>query len=73
VVLLDDGRTNETSRAVQAWVEHFTDLDLYWLDTVKGTWLLRRGDGSVMGGPLIRIARLLHPRPAGFGRWPVHR
>jgi predicted O-methyltransferase YrrM len=73
VVLLDDGRTRETSRAVRAWVEQFTDLDLYWLDTVKGTWLLRRGDGSGMGGGLLRIARLLHPRPSGFGRWPVHR
>jgi predicted O-methyltransferase YrrM len=73
VVLLDDGRTRETSRAVRAWVEQFTDLDLYWLDTVKGTWLLRRGDGSGMGGRLLRIARLLHPRPSGFGRWPVHR
>jgi predicted O-methyltransferase YrrM len=73
VVLLDDGRTRETSRAVWAWVEQFTDLDLYWLDTVKGTWLLRRGDGSGMGGALLRIARLLHPRPSGFGRWPVHR
>jgi predicted O-methyltransferase YrrM len=73
VVLIDDGRTRETSRAVRAWVEQFTDLDLYWLDTVKGTWLLRRGDGSGMGGRLLRIARLLHPRPSGFGRWPVHR
>jgi predicted O-methyltransferase YrrM len=73
VVLLDDGRTRQTSRAVRAWVEQFTDLDLYWLDTVKGTWLLRRGDGSGLGGPLLRIARLLHPRPSGFGRWPVHR
>lgn len=73
VILLDDGRTRETSRAVRAWVEQFTDLDHYWLDTVKGTWLLRRGDGSGMGGRLLRIARLLHPRPSGFGRWPVHR
>ena len=73
VVLLDDGRTRDTSRAVRAWAEHFTDLDLYWLDTVKGTWLLKRGDGSGMSGPLLRIARLLNPRPSGFGRWPVHR
>jgi len=73
VALLDDGRTRETSQAVRAWVEQFSDLDLYWLDTVKGTWLLRRRDSDGMSGALLRIARILHPRPAGFGRWPVHR
>jgi len=73
VILLDDGRTRETSRAVWAWAEQYTDLDLYWLDTVKGTWLLKRGDDGGMSGALLRIARLLHPRPSGFGRWPIHR
>jgi predicted O-methyltransferase YrrM len=73
VVLLDDGRTRETSRAVRAWVEHFTDLELYWLDTVKGTWLLMRADGSGMRGVMLRVARFVHPRPTGLGRWPVHR
>lgn len=73
VVLLDDGRSSETTTAVRAWVQDFTDLDLYWLDTVKGTWLLKRGDGSSMRGAMLWIARRLHPRPSGFGRWPVHR
>jgi predicted O-methyltransferase YrrM len=74
VILLDDGRTRETSRAVRGWVEQFSDLHLYWVDTVKGTWLLKRGDDSAMaGGALLRIRRLIHPRPSGFGRWPIHR
>jgi Methyltransferase domain len=73
VALLDDGRTRETSRAVYAWIDQFPDLDLYWLDTVKGTWLLKRRESGGMSGRLLRIARLLNPRPAGGGRWPVHR
>jgi hypothetical protein len=73
VALLDDGRTRETSRAVHAWIEEFPDLDLYWLDTVKGSWLLKRRQSGSMSGGLLRIARFLNPRPAGTGRWPVHR
>jgi predicted O-methyltransferase YrrM len=72
-VLIDDGRTRQTMRTVHSWIDAFPDLDLYWLDTVKGTWLLTRGESSSLHGPLLRLARLLHPRPAGFGRWPVHR
>jgi hypothetical protein len=73
VALLDDGRTRDTSRAVRAWAEQFPDLDLYWIDTVKGTWLVKRRESGGMSGPLLQAARLLNPRPAGFGRWPVHR
>jgi hypothetical protein len=73
VVLLDDGRTRQTTRAVRAWVEEFDDLGLYWLDTVKGTWLLKRRERSAMTGRLLRFSRLAHPRPSGLGRWPVHR
>jgi hypothetical protein len=73
VVLVDDGRTRATTRAVRAWNERFPELEVYWLDTVKGTWLLKHGDGSEMHGRLLQLARLIHPRPAGFGRWPVHR
>jgi predicted O-methyltransferase YrrM len=71
VVLMDDGRTQQTT--AHAWVERFPDLDLYWIDTVKGTWLLTRRDESGLSGPLLRFARMINPRPAGFGRWPVHR
>jgi hypothetical protein len=73
VALLDDGRTRETSRAVHAWIDEFPDLDLYWLDTVKGTWLLKRRESDGMSRGLLRMARFLNPRPAGAGRWPVHR
>jgi predicted O-methyltransferase YrrM len=71
VVLMDDGRTQQTT--AHAWVERFPDLDLYWIDTLKGTWLLTRRDASGLSGRLLRIARMINPRPAGFGRWPVHR
>ncbi len=73
VILLDDGRTRETSITVRAWAKQYPTLHLYWLDTVKGAWLLRCGDGSEMSGALLQIARLLHSRPSGSGRWPVHR
>jgi predicted O-methyltransferase YrrM len=73
VVLVDDGRSRATTRAVRAWNERFPELEVYWLDTVKGTWFLKHGAGSEMHGRLLQLARLLHPRPAGFGRWPVHR
>jgi Methyltransferase domain len=73
VALLDDGRTRETSLVVHAWIDQFPDLDLYWLDTVKGTWLLKRRESSGMSGGLLRVARRINPRPAGAGRWPVHR
>jgi predicted O-methyltransferase YrrM len=71
VVLMDDGRSQQTT--AHAWIERFPDLDLYWIDTVKGTWLLTRNDDSALSGPLLRMARMISPRPAGFGRWPVHR
>jgi hypothetical protein len=73
VALLDDGRTRETTKAVHAWVDEFPDLDLYWLDTVKGTWLVTRRDANSMRGRPLQAARMLHPRPPGFGRWPIHR
>jgi hypothetical protein len=73
VVLLDDGRTWQATAAAYEWVEGVDELDLFWIDTVKGTWLLRRGGQSNMSGPLLRIARLVNPRPSGGGRWPVHR
>jgi len=71
VVLIDDGKTQQMT--AHAWIDRFPDLGLYWIDTVKGTWLLTHRDDSAMSGPLLRIARLINPRPAGFGRWPVHR
>lgn len=73
VALLDDGRTRATSRAVCAWRAECVDIDSYWLDTVKGTWLVRRREATGMRGPLLRAAQILNPRPSGAGRWPVHR
>jgi Methyltransferase domain len=72
-VLLDDGRTRDTFRAVRAWLDEFSDLELYWLDTVKGTWLLKRSTGEGLRASFVRLARTVHPRPSGFGRWPVRR
>jgi predicted O-methyltransferase YrrM len=72
-VLLDDGRTRATLRAVRAWLDELSDLELYWLDTVKGTWLLKRRTGEGLSDSSLRVARIVHPRPSGFGRWPVRR
>jgi hypothetical protein len=74
-VLVDDGRTAHSRRTASAWTGAFADLELYWIDTVKGTWLLRRStrqQGRLFGS-LLSVVRTLNPRPTGFGRWPVRR
>ncbi len=76
VVLLDDGRRPHERRTAMAWRRSHPDFDLYWLDTVKGTWRLERR-GPRPGGAgterLRHLRRTLNPRPAGRGRWPVGR
>lgn len=75
VVLLDDGRTKHARRTVMAWNRTFADMELYWIDSVKGTWMLKptlRIRGSLFDS-FLAIARTLNPRPSGFGRWPVRR
>jgi hypothetical protein len=76
-ILVDDGRRREERRTVFRWLASRPDLELYWHDTVKGSWqLVRSQDGTRSASPRRRyhaVRRALNPRPAGFGRWPVHR
>jgi tRNA A58 N-methylase Trm61 len=76
-VLLDDGRRRDERRTVFRWRAEHTDLELHWYDTVKGTWRLARSDAAEPSSRAIsayqHVRRTLHPRPAGFGRWPVQR
>jgi predicted O-methyltransferase YrrM len=76
-VLVDDGRTRAALATTRAWTDAFPDLERYWLDSVKGTWLLRRrpddrSDGRSLG-TLLKVAGALQPRPSGSGLWPVRR
>ena len=76
VVLADDGRTRPTLSTVRAWERDFGDLELYWIDTLVGTWMLRRS-GPRASRPLVdsllTIGRTFNPRPSGYGRWPIRR
>jgi predicted O-methyltransferase YrrM len=75
VVIADDGRTSTVRAAANRWVADHADLELYWIDTVKGTWMVRRSNHA--RGALFRLAldvrRRMNPHPTGFGRWPVRR
>ncbi len=76
-VLLDDGRRRSERRTALLWAAAFPDLALHWIDTEKGTWMLSRdpeaGHASRLGSAGRRLRRALHPRPPGFGHWPISR
>ena len=76
-ILVDDGRRREESRMVFQWLDSRVDLELYWYDTIKGSWQLTRSKekrrSTGVRGRYHAIRRTLNPHPAGFGRWPVHR
>jgi predicted O-methyltransferase YrrM len=75
VILLDDGRAKYEGAIARRWPLEQSDLELYWQDTVKGTWKLVRSDRSESASTrwARRAATALNPRPGGFGRWPVRR
>jgi predicted O-methyltransferase YrrM len=76
VVLLDDGRQRRERAAALRWARDHHDLELYWVDTLKGTWRLqkrRRPPESAAVRVTRRAWRALNPQPGGFGRWPVRR
>jgi Methyltransferase domain len=75
-ILVDDGRRREERRTVFRWLASRDDLELYWYDTIKGSWQLVRSQerkGSKTVSRYHAIRRALNPCPAGFERWPVHR
>jgi predicted O-methyltransferase YrrM len=75
VVFVDDGRTRFARLAAFDWAVSVPGYELYWIDTVKGTWMLRprQGETDPLAEALRRVRRSLNPRPAGFGRWPARR
>jgi len=77
VVLLDDGRQRREQRIAFRWQSDHPDLQLFWHDTVKGSWKLVKVAEPPNDGRRARacryIVRRLHPRPSGFGRWPIRR
>jgi predicted O-methyltransferase YrrM len=77
VVLVDDGRDRSARLIAARWVQEFPDLELYWHDTVKGSWRLVKTARAAAESPRRRrvrgLIRLLAPRPSGFGRSPARR
>ena len=78
VLLMDDGRRRDERRTISAWRRSHTDFSTFWCDSFKGTWILERNLGSASRDRLpVKLLRqvlwTLHPRPAGFGRWPIRR
>lgn len=76
VVLMDDGRRHAETATVRRWVHDHADMRAFWLDNRKGAWRLEKRDPQpepVLIRMERRLMRRLHPRPAGFGHWPVYR
>jgi Methyltransferase domain len=76
-VLVDDGRDRDARRTAARWTREFPDLELYWHDTVKGSWRLVKNPRAVEESHHVRRARglirMVAPRPSGFDRRPVRR
>jgi predicted O-methyltransferase YrrM len=76
VALVDDGRRGSETATVRRWAREHDDLRAFWVDNRKGAWRLEKY-GPPPEPRLIRmerrVTRFLHPRPAGFGHWPVYR
>ena len=76
VVLLDDGRQRRERSVALRWARDHPDLELYWVDTLKGTWRLKprlRPTESATTRLARQLWRTMNPNPVGFGRWPVRR
>jgi hypothetical protein len=73
-VLLDDGRRAHETRVARRWARARDGRELYWHDTVKGTWRLVSG---LPEPPALRLLRAavarLNPHPSGFALGEVRR
>jgi predicted O-methyltransferase YrrM len=76
-LLLDDGRRRHERRVASRWAADHREYQLFWHDTVKGTWKLTKREGPRAEGAATAAARALvrtlNPMPSAFGRWPVSR
>jgi hypothetical protein len=75
-VLVDDGRTSAALATTRAWTRAFPDMQRYWLDSLKGTWMLERRHAASrrrLADALLPVVSAVHPRPSGSGLWPVRR
>lgn len=75
-VLLDDGHRPAETRAALRWQADHPDLDVFWHDTVKGSWRLSPAQGGatdVLGVAIRRLRQRVNVHPVGSGRWPVQR
>jgi hypothetical protein len=76
-VFVDDGRTPAARASSAAWTHAFPDMERYWVDSLKGTWILERRAGAPRNRRLADTLRpavsALSPRPSGSGLWPVRR
>ncbi|MFT3864553.1 MAG: class I SAM-dependent methyltransferase [Solirubrobacterales bacterium] len=74
--LVDDGRRGSETATVRRWVREHDDVQAFWVDNRKGAWRLMKAPAPAEPRLMRlerRLMRALHPRPAGFGHWPVYR
>ena len=66
--IVDDGRRTGETRLARRWCGDFPSAELYWLDTVRGAWLVKNAlaatatDGA-LARSVLRLTRRLHPHP----------
>jgi hypothetical protein len=75
-ILLDDGRRSGERQVVNRWVTELGPVRLFWVDTVKGAWIIKADSsprGRTASSVLKQAARRVNPMPSGFGLTPVER
>jgi len=76
IALVDDGRRRSETATVRRWIRDHDDLRAFWIDNRKGAWRLEKHGPPPEPAAIRlerRLTRLVHPRPGGFGSWPVYR
>jgi hypothetical protein len=74
-ILLDDGRRRSERVTAFRWARDH-NLDLYWIDTTKGTWKLTQRSAPpprALLRAVLAVRRAIHPRPPGFGLGTIRR
>jgi predicted O-methyltransferase YrrM len=74
VILLDDGRRGPERATALAWAREYRDLELFWIDTIKGAWEMRKCKTACPKVHMSRrLLRQVNPCPSGFGLAPIRR